>query len=108
MQTPWGESDSIEIIAPGVYLVTTPSHGGIKVETPILDRIPYEYKVVSFGGLGFHGWFEEDGDWCIPVLALPDLFTGDRWKDAERTFDYWIRPKLETRARLNTELEQMA
>jgi hypothetical protein len=93
MRTPWGESDHIEHKAPGVYFVSTPSHGGFRVESPLLDRIPREWRSVSFNNQGQNGWFEEDIDWCMVALTFPELF-GEESLGAQETFDHWIKPKL--------------
>lgn len=94
MRTPWGESDSITILAPGVYRVTTPSHGGFKVDSPLLDKIPVLWRRASFNKQGLNGWFEEDCDWCMVALAFPKLFPPEALVEAQATFNYWIAPKV--------------
>jgi hypothetical protein len=94
MHTPWGTSDSIETKAQGIYFVSTPSHGGFKVERPLLDKIPLAWRRASFNGQGMAGWFEEDCDWCMVALTFPERFSADELKAARATFDYWIAKKL--------------
>ena len=94
MRTPWGESDRVEVITPGLYFITTPSHGGYKVDSPLLDRIPLEWRQASFNGNGLRGWFEEDCDWSMVALTFLELFSDSTKNTAKLTFDHWIRPKL--------------
>ena len=68
--TPWGAPDFCEQIAPGWWRVNTPGHGGFLLSPERLAAIPELALEHSFNGAGFHGVFEEDCDWCIPVLAF--------------------------------------
>lgn len=94
ISTPWGQGH----IDPGhdaeVYFVSTPSHGGFKVEKPALDQIPLAWRKASFNGLGMRGWFEEDCDWCMVALTFPERFTERELEQARVTFHHWIAPKL--------------
>ena len=94
MRTPWGESQHIEVKEPGLYFVSTSSHGGFKVETPLLDKIPADWRRASFNGQGIGGWFEEDCDWSLVALTFPQHFTAGDLEAAQSTFDHYIRPKL--------------
>lgn len=95
MRTIWGQADHVEERAPGVVWCSTPSHGGFKVNTPALDKIPLEWRKASFNGQGLQGWFEEDCDWCMVALAFPELFTTEEQAAAKSTFNFWIAKKLE-------------
>lgn len=66
-KTPWGMADSSEKIARGIVSYSTPSHGGIHVTQRILDMMPEELRIES-------GWYEEDCDWCLVVVAFPQFF----------------------------------
>ncbi len=94
MRTPWGESDRADVLEPGIAFHSTPSHGGYKVDRPLLDKIPIEWRRVSFGGQGLQGWFEEDGDWCMVALTFPQHFNADVLKAARATFDHYYAKKL--------------
>lgn len=103
--SPWGYPDMIEEIAPGWWRVYTPSHGGYILSMERVLGIPSEFLKASFGGAGKDGYFEEDCDWCIPVLVFQDEFKA--WCEkasidfdyylvsARTTFDMYIKPKLQ-------------
>jgi hypothetical protein len=88
--TPWGAPDFCEQIAPGWWRVNTPGHGGFLLSPERLADIPEHHLEATFGGQGFHGVFEEDCDWCVPVLAFEDEYRahcereGDTAQDIER------------------------
>jgi len=94
MNTPWGCADHVAAIAPGIWHVTTPSHGGYRVSLPQLAAIPVAWRAASVNGQGMRGWFEEDCDWCMVTLTWPELFPPAAQKAAQATFDHWIAPKL--------------
>lgn len=96
MKTPWGIADHVEQKAPGIVWVSTPSHGGFKVNTPALDKIPQEWRTNSFNGQGVHGWFEEDCDWCLVALTFPELFNAFELKAAHETFKHFFSKKLQS------------
>ena len=73
-ETIWGEADSVSPL-PGIpaWHVETPSHGGYAVEE---DWAEGHLSPALFAALGNpaefgHYWFEEDCDWCLPVLDSP-------------------------------------
>jgi hypothetical protein len=72
--TPWGAPDFCEQIAPGWWRVETPSHGGFLLSPERLADIPQQHLDATFGMNGQHGVFEEDCDWCVPVLAFQDEY----------------------------------
>lgn len=81
--TPWGYADTAQLLAPGLWLVSTPSHGGYYIEPERAARMPHALQ--SFAGhhdLAGAGWYEEDCDCCIVVLAFPSLFSDDQLLDA--------------------------
>jgi len=61
--TPWGAAQSAYKIAPGIMDYSTASHGGIHVSPKVNGLIPDYMRRAD-------GWYEEDCDWCIPVIAL--------------------------------------
>lgn len=102
--SPWGAIQDAEQIMPGVWMVSTASHGGFHVSAERLaaSGLIREFAPYSFNGQGKGGWFEEDCDWCFVPLAFPDewkAWRGDKADqdmiEAQRTFDHWIKPKAE-------------
>ena len=65
MRTPWGESQSVTNIAPGIISVSTAGHGGIKLDRTRNAMIPADARRKG-------GWYEEDSDACIPLLYFAD------------------------------------
>ena len=63
--TPWGEAQSGEVLADGIYSYSTASHGGIWLSAERQQQIaPLNAK--NF--LNSLQWWEEDCDWAIPYL----------------------------------------
>jgi hypothetical protein len=97
--SPWGEIDHAKEVAPGIWCVTTPGHGGYLLSTERRLAMPDHLKnVYTFAGAN---WFEEDCDWCIVALAYPDAFPPEAQEharatlasfDHEPTSDYQRRP----------------
>ena len=62
------------MIAPGITSYSTPRHGGINLSAERLAEMPAALRSVHpFAG---PGWYEEDQDWAIVVLAFPLFFPG--------------------------------
>lgn len=83
MHTPWGNSDSKKILAPGIISVETPSHGGIKVEKELNLLIPAYMRAPD-------GWYEEDVDWAIVATVFPHAFTKEDQAHARKTLKGYI------------------
>lgn len=67
--TIWGKAQSAFHLARGIVSYDTPGHGGFHISPRLMKEIPeYAYK----NGMPSckDGWFEEDCDWCIPVIFL--------------------------------------
>lgn len=85
--SPWGAIQHLTPLGPDAVAVSTASPGGICVAPAALARIPAPLRPTRYSGAG---WFEEDGDWAIPYLALGlDAFEtepdgGVRRRDAAR------------------------
>jgi len=82
-RSPWGVIISCEDVAPGVYYVSTASHGGIWLSPERLAIVPADYRAYAerwAHGWG-PGWFEEDVAASAVVATFPELFTrrGQCW-----------------------------
>ena len=87
--SPWGAIQTVEPLGPDVVAVATASHGGLRVSSNALARLPEALQRTACSG---GGWFEEDCDWALPYLALGlDAFeldaahAAERWAAAVRT-----------------------
>jgi len=73
--SPWGVVEDFAKIGNGLFRVETPSHGGFWLSQERKAMMPdVVASVKTFGDLGDMGWYEEDCDWILPVLAFPWLF----------------------------------
>lgn len=72
MDTPWGKPQTIGLVAEGIFSVTTASHGGIMLSPDRAAAIPDYLRTKKFGTDDTA--YEEDCDWCIPVLIFETEF----------------------------------
>lgn len=87
MATPWGAAQSVEILAPGIGLVHTAGHGGIKCDRITNAAIPAAWRAAN-------GWYEEDCACAIPFFfhaTLLDLHAPT-----------WLKESLKKHPALNT------
>jgi hypothetical protein len=71
-RTPWGEAQNAEHIAPGIVIVDTDGHGGVKLSPERNAAIPAPLRNRS-------GWYNEDGERYIPEAFHADAYTKVRW-----------------------------
>ncbi len=72
-QTPWGWTQDATHIAPGVTFYETASHGGFHVTPDAMKAMPPALRALPVF-CGEPGWYEEDCDAVIVVLAFPVHF----------------------------------
>ena len=84
--TPWGQSDYVKEIAPGIYDVSTPGHGGIYVSDEQLHRIPKEEQALAKGWSGSSNWYEED---CCALSVLKHIPEARRANHTEEMISAW-------------------
>lgn len=73
--SPWGRVQSETVYGPGIVSVSTASHGGVKLDRERNALVPVKHRAGD-------GWYEEDCDWAIAVVACRDLI------DDSANFDY--------------------
>lgn len=68
----WGRPDHCKKLAPGVYTVDTPSHGGIMVSASVASKVLSSETLAHCLGLLENGYyqFEEDCDVAIPLVEM--------------------------------------
>ncbi len=71
----WGQVQDAEEIAPGWWNVSTAGHGGMILSAARVADISPDILARTFREQGEHGIFEEDCDWCVPVLTWPEEFS---------------------------------
>lgn len=88
LSSPWGLVDEVREHAPGVYFVTTPSHGGFLVTADAWRRMPQGLRAIGSPWGGMYA-FEEDCCYAAVVLAFPDAFAPASVEVAARTVRAW-------------------
>lgn len=68
--TPWGKPDGAFEIAPGIWRIDTPRHGGYWLSPERHEAMPELLQRCSVTG---DNWFEEDYAWVAVALAFPEL-----------------------------------
>jgi hypothetical protein len=93
--SPWGKIDHAEQLVPGAFWVGTPSHGGLKLDRTLNARVPDYMRRPG-------GWYEEDCEWSLAVVALADVLKADekvaKWIDKGdhlRTLRSWFPAEYE-------------
>jgi len=88
--SPWGEPDRCEEVAPGIWWVSTPGHGGYLISRQRLIAMPDDLKINRYGH-GDQCAFEEDLEWSLVVAAWPSEFTGKDQNNARACLRFWAR-----------------
>jgi len=105
--SPWGLVDSCRELAPGVFQVSTPGHGGLMVfaEVELSERAR---TLNRYGGVfGGYYCYEEDCEWALPIFEHPEWDAVNwSWRhpdltaeqaaecvkaEAEQTLRHWMR-----------------
>lgn len=71
--SPWGQVDGCDELCPGVYAVSTPSHGGIMVRCDTADRVLSEEARKCGIMVRSYICFEEDSDEAVAIRELMDM-----------------------------------
>jgi hypothetical protein len=82
MRTPWGKADNVEQVAPGIAFVSTPSHGGYKLEPSANQKVNAVWRQSG-------GWYEEDVDYAIVHFSFPNIFGSSKVEAARKTLKHW-------------------
>lgn len=67
VNSPWGNVETRDMIAPGVVFVSTSSHGGALAAPEAQARIPESLRTAD-------GWYEEDCELCAVIVTWPEYF----------------------------------
>lgn len=90
MDTPWGIADYAKTLCEGIGVVSTPSHGGIKLSPERNLRVPAPLRAEN-------GWYEEDCQWAVPFYFFAEELraAGARGVDqAESTLKNWFHKEF--------------
>lgn len=80
--SPWGGVQKATEYGPGVWSVSTASHGGFQL-SPERNALVADYWRTG------DGWYEEDCDWSIVAVTFPDLFTETWVAQARQSLRHW-------------------
>lgn len=94
--SPWGSIDDAAQEAPGIWWVSTPSHGGYIISQQRRNAMPEPFR--SHRPYAGPLAYEEDCDWSCVVLAWPTEFAQRDVDRARACYQQWIANK-EARAR---------
>ena len=65
MRTPWGTADSVRQVAPGIQAVSTPGHGGFKLDRARNARVHPAFREPG-------GWYEGDLKWAVVAVTFTE------------------------------------
>lgn len=82
--TPWGPSQETTRIARGITFYSTAGHGGFKLSAGRNAVIRREVKDRTWGLRGHDGWYEEDCDAALVVVAFPEHFSPEQVQRASQ------------------------
>lgn len=81
--SPWGEIQWAEPLCPGMDLISTASHGGVRVDREAAVLLSPAARKCGFRDAGFL-WFEED---CQEPVVLRELLDKKLWTVPDRIKD---------------------
>ena len=82
--TIWGKVQHVKERAPGIFEVSTSSHGGFKLDRARNARVAAAWRREG-------GWYEEDIDWAIVLFTFPELFESeDQRASVISTLKNWL------------------
>jgi hypothetical protein len=94
-RTPWGAAQTVSRPLPGIVVVSTAGHGGVKVSPERNAQITAALRRKS-------GWYEEDCESTIVGLYFPDTFPHYRGADvADEDQSEWRRNAFEASVKSN-------
>ena len=82
-KSPWGEVQTCDVLCPGVFLVSTASHGGTLVSKEVSSMLSPAARKCGFKQ-GCYLCFEED---CQESVVLRELLDKKLWSVPERIKD---------------------
>lgn len=84
--SPWGAVQHITQLAEGIVMVSTASHGGIKLSAERYAAMPAAFRETGYSK---GGWYEEDCDWALVAVTFPDAFKAEHVELAKKIVARW-------------------
>jgi hypothetical protein len=85
--SPWGKIDHVQFYEPGLCFVSTPGHGGFKLDRLHNSKIPLPYRLPG-------GWYEEDAEAAVVAHFFPQVMregTSISREQLDRELSYRLR-----------------
>ena len=86
--TPWGTAQHAKRYARGIIFYETAGHGGIHVSPGRNMQVPEALRIED-------GWYEEDCDWALVVVAFPQFFDAEDYASATEAVKNWHPARYE-------------
>jgi hypothetical protein len=100
IETPWGLAQGAPTpIAPGIFSVSTASHGGIWLDDQRLSQVPEHFR--AWAKRWAHGadqWFEEDCCWATVACTWPAFFPEEQVSAARKIIAHYFPESVHTDA----------
>ncbi|MDP3613702.1 MAG: hypothetical protein Q8R98_17830 [Rubrivivax sp.] len=80
--SPWGAVDHAKEYAPGIWSVSTSSHGGFRLSDARNAAVPDYWRAAD-------GWYEEDCMWAVVCAVWPEAFTETWRQQADVSLRNW-------------------
>lgn len=82
MSSPWGGVQHAKEYGPGIWSVSTPSHGGFLLSPERNAKVDERWRSAG-------GWYEEDCEWAVVCCTYPEAFSEVWRRQADVTLRNW-------------------
>ncbi len=87
--TPWGPGQYVKTFARGVAEIGTAGHGGLRVSRGLALRTMRKEILACAIERRDYFWFEEDCDYMLVVLSMPEVFPPETQDAAQASVKTW-------------------
>ncbi len=87
--TPWGPGQYVKTLARGVAEIGTAGHGGIRVSRGLAQKRMLPEILACAIERKHYFWFEEDCDYMLVVLSMPEIFPPELLGAARTSVKGW-------------------
>ena len=86
--TPWGTAQHSKRYARGIVFYSTAGHGGLHVSPGRNMQVPEALRIAD-------GWYEEDCDCALVIVAFPQFFPAEEYAAAIQSVRDWHPDRYE-------------
>ena len=99
--SPWGAVQHAREIAPGIVSLSTAGHGGMVLSPERRAAMPPALR--AFAPFAGEGWYEEDCDVAVVMMAFPEAFEVSQvWEAVDMARGWWGKSHPEMAAYLRS------